>query len=75
MTTQTTKPQTCQECNGTGGYHIGACFGAKPAPQTPAVVAESCEVCGKGESACAFEVACSCWYGVPCDVRPVPQKG
>jgi hypothetical protein len=29
-----------------------------------------CEVCGKGPEACAFEVACSCWYGVPC-VRDV----
>lgn len=29
-----------------------------------------CEVCGKtGEAAeaCEFQVACSCWYGRPCE--------
>lgn len=26
----------------------------------------ACEVCGGSEEQCAFEVGCSCWYGVPC---------
>lgn len=54
-----------------------------PIKSTPLEVVETCDVCGRESATklvttggvtkaykphpCRFEVACSCWRGVPCD--------
>lgn len=43
--------------------------GKRGSPKLAAEQKAACGVCGRPGRTCRFEVACSCWYGVPCSGR------